>query len=41
MGWTGKEMANYAAAIRREYKEGKIHGYIKWRVVRAQKPLDA
>ncbi|KAH7629602.1 S-adenosyl-L-methionine-dependent methyltransferase [Sordaria sp. MPI-SDFR-AT-0083] len=41
MGWTDKEMANYAAAIRREYKEGKIHGYIKWRVVRAQKPLDA
>ncbi|KAK3348384.1 S-adenosyl-L-methionine-dependent methyltransferase [Neurospora tetraspora] len=41
MGWTDKEMANYATSIRREYKEGKIHSYIKWRVVRAQKPLDA
>lgn len=41
MGWTDKEMAKYAAILRREYREGKIHANIQWRVVRAQKPLDA
>ncbi|KAK3947288.1 hypothetical protein QBC32DRAFT_184464, partial [Pseudoneurospora amorphoporcata] len=38
MGWTENEMAKYASILRREYKEGKIHANIKWRVVRAQKP---
>ncbi|KAK1773003.1 S-adenosyl-L-methionine-dependent methyltransferase [Copromyces sp. CBS 386.78] len=41
MGWTENEMAKYASILRREYKEGKIHANIKWRVVRAQKPVDA
>lgn len=41
MGWTDKEMANYAACVRKEYKEMKVHAYFKWRVVLAQKPLDA
>ncbi|KAK3951925.1 S-adenosyl-L-methionine-dependent methyltransferase [Pseudoneurospora amorphoporcata] len=41
MGWTENEMAKYASVLRREYKEGKIHANIKWRVVRAQKPVDA
>ena len=41
MGWADNEMANFAASLRREYKECKIHANIKWRVVRAQKPLDA
>ncbi|KAJ4403612.1 hypothetical protein N0V85_005063 [Neurospora sp. IMI 360204] len=41
MGWSDKEMANYAACFRREFKACKIHAYSKWRVVRAQKPLDA
>ncbi|KAK3400623.1 S-adenosyl-L-methionine-dependent methyltransferase [Sordaria brevicollis] len=41
MGWTDNEMAKYAAALRREYKECKVHANINWRVVRAQKPLDA
>ncbi|KAJ4364314.1 hypothetical protein N0V85_009293 [Neurospora sp. IMI 360204] len=41
LGWTQKEIANYAAAVRREFRERKIHGIVKWRMVRAQKPLDA
>ncbi|KAL0465238.1 S-adenosyl-L-methionine-dependent methyltransferase [Neurospora intermedia] len=41
MGWADNEMANFAASLRREYKECKIHANIVWRVVRAQKPLDA
>ncbi|KAK3400622.1 S-adenosyl-L-methionine-dependent methyltransferase [Sordaria brevicollis] len=41
MGWTDKEMATYATCLRKEYKEMKVHAYFKWRVVVAQKPLDA
>ncbi|KAK3348395.1 S-adenosyl-L-methionine-dependent methyltransferase [Neurospora tetraspora] len=41
MGWTPKEVANYATALRREFREAKIHSNIRWRMVRAQKPLDA
>ncbi|KAJ4361281.1 hypothetical protein N0V85_009421 [Neurospora sp. IMI 360204] len=41
LGWTPKEIANYAAAVRREFRERKIHSNVKWRMVRAQKPLDA
>ncbi|KAK3946939.1 hypothetical protein QBC32DRAFT_374635 [Pseudoneurospora amorphoporcata] len=41
LGWTPKEIANYAVTIRREFREAKIHSNIRWRMVRAQKPLDA
>ncbi|KAK3954390.1 S-adenosyl-L-methionine-dependent methyltransferase [Pseudoneurospora amorphoporcata] len=41
MDWSDKEMATYAACLRKEYKDQKIHAYFKWRVVLAQKPLDA
>ncbi|KAK3355189.1 S-adenosyl-L-methionine-dependent methyltransferase [Neurospora tetraspora] len=41
LGWTPKEIANYAATIRREFREAKIHANMRWRMVRAQKPLDA
>ncbi|KAK3947035.1 S-adenosyl-L-methionine-dependent methyltransferase [Pseudoneurospora amorphoporcata] len=41
LGWTPKEIANYAAICRKEFREGKIHSNIRWRVVRAQKPFDA
>ena len=41
LGWTEKDIANYAATARKEYKEGKIHANIRWRIVKAQKPLDA
>ncbi|KAH7635874.1 hypothetical protein B0T09DRAFT_390646 [Sordaria sp. MPI-SDFR-AT-0083] len=41
LGWTPKEIANYAVIIRREFREAKIHSNIRWRMVRAQKPLDA
>ena len=41
MGWKEQQMANYAACLRKEYREGKIHANFKWRVVIAQKPLDA
>ena len=41
LGWTQKEIANFAAIIRKEFREAKIHSVIKWHVVRAQKPLDA
>ncbi|KAK1775506.1 hypothetical protein QBC45DRAFT_453974 [Copromyces sp. CBS 386.78] len=35
LGWTPKEIANYAAICRKEFREGKIHSNIRWRVVRA------
>ncbi|CCC12764.1 hypothetical protein SMAC4_09545 [Sordaria macrospora] len=41
LGWEAKDIANYAATARREYKEGMIHANIRWRIVKAQKPLDA
>ena len=41
MGWAPKEIANYAATIRREFREAKIHANMRWRMVRAQKPLGA
>ncbi|KAK3954391.1 S-adenosyl-L-methionine-dependent methyltransferase [Pseudoneurospora amorphoporcata] len=41
MGWTENEMTKYASILRREYKEAKIHANLKWRIVRAQKPVDA
>ncbi|EAA30865.1 UMTA [Neurospora crassa OR74A] len=41
LGWTPKEIANYAATMRKEFREAKIHAVVKWHVVRAQKPLDA
>ncbi|KAA8622111.1 hypothetical protein SMACR_09744 [Sordaria macrospora] len=40
LGWTPKEITNYAATVRREFREAKIHSNIRWRMVRAQKPLD-
>ncbi|CCC14944.1 unnamed protein product [Sordaria macrospora k-hell] len=41
LGWTSKDITNYAATIRREFREAKIHSNGRWRIVRAQKPLDA
>ncbi|KAK3400621.1 S-adenosyl-L-methionine-dependent methyltransferase [Sordaria brevicollis] len=41
LGWTPKDIANYAATMRKEFREAKIHSNSRWRVVRAQKPLDA
>ncbi|KAK3946830.1 hypothetical protein QBC32DRAFT_356394 [Pseudoneurospora amorphoporcata] len=41
MNWSDKEMATYSACLRKEYRDRKIHAYFKWRVVLAQKPLDA
>lgn len=41
LGWTPKEITNYAAALRKEFREVKIHGNARWRAVRAQKPFDA
>lgn len=41
LGWTPKDIANYAATMRKEFREAKIHSNSKWRMVRAQKPLDA
>ena len=41
MGWSDKEMANYAARLRKEFRDLKIHSNFKWRLVLAQKPLDA
>ncbi|KAK1781455.1 S-adenosyl-L-methionine-dependent methyltransferase [Copromyces sp. CBS 386.78] len=41
MGWTENEITKYASIVRREFKEGKIHANLKWRIVRAQKPVDA
>ncbi|KAH7635129.1 hypothetical protein SMAC4_13075 [Sordaria macrospora] len=41
LGWTPKEITNYAATIRREFREAKIHSNARWRMVRAQKPWDA
>ncbi|EAA30855.1 hypothetical protein NCU05831 [Neurospora crassa OR74A] len=40
LGWTVNETLIYAAILRREYKERKVHANFKWRLVRAQKPLD-
>ncbi|KAL0465237.1 hypothetical protein QR685DRAFT_558138 [Neurospora intermedia] len=40
LGWTENETLIYAAILRREYKERKVHANFKWRLVRAQKPLD-
>lgn len=39
LGWTEKETLIYAAILRKEYKECKVHANFKWRIVRAQKPL--
>ncbi|CCC12777.1 unnamed protein product [Sordaria macrospora k-hell] len=41
MGWSDEALAGYAACVRKEFKEQKIHANWKWRVVLAQKPLDA
>ncbi|KAH7627959.1 hypothetical protein B0T09DRAFT_345512 [Sordaria sp. MPI-SDFR-AT-0083] len=41
LGWTPKEIANYAVTIRREFREAKIHFNNRWHMVRAQKPLGA
>ncbi|KAK3486895.1 S-adenosyl-L-methionine-dependent methyltransferase [Neurospora hispaniola] len=41
LGWTQKDITNYAATLRREFREAKIHFNVKWRLVKAQKPLDA
>lgn len=41
LGWTQEKIANYADTIRREFREAKIHSNVRWRMVRAQKPLDA
>ena len=42
MGWSPEETASYAAHLRRELKDTKqFHPNMTWRVVYAQKPLDA
>ncbi|KAH7628001.1 hypothetical protein B0T09DRAFT_345640, partial [Sordaria sp. MPI-SDFR-AT-0083] len=41
LGWTPKEIANYAVTIRREFKEAKIHSNIRWHMVRCDEPLQA
>ncbi|KAK3400626.1 S-adenosyl-L-methionine-dependent methyltransferase [Sordaria brevicollis] len=42
MGWSPEETARYAAHLRRELKDTKqFHPNMTWRIVYAQKPLDA
>ncbi|KAJ4410301.1 hypothetical protein N0V85_003980 [Neurospora sp. IMI 360204] len=41
MGWSTEEIAIFAAHMRQEMKEQKIHGYWTWKVVYGQKPKDA
>ncbi|KAK3495123.1 S-adenosyl-L-methionine-dependent methyltransferase [Neurospora hispaniola] len=41
MGWSTEEVAVFAAHMRQEMKEQKIHGYWTWKVVYGQKPEDA
>ncbi|KAK3948125.1 S-adenosyl-L-methionine-dependent methyltransferase [Pseudoneurospora amorphoporcata] len=38
MGWSKEEVTVYAAHMRQELKNMKIHGYFNWKVVYAQKP---
>ena len=41
MGWTKEEMGNYLQHLRAELKNPNLHGYMRYRCVYAQKPLDA
>lgn len=41
MGWSTEATAAFAAHMCQEMREQKIHGYWTWKVVYAQKPLDA
>lgn len=41
MGWTLEEISKYAACLKKEYRDMKIHAGFTYRVVLAQKPLDA
>lgn len=41
MGWSTEEITIFAAHMRQEMKEQKIHGYWTWKVVYGQKPEDA
>lgn len=40
-GWTEPEILVYAAQLRRELKDKKVHSFFKQKVVWGQKPLDA
>ncbi|KAK3400617.1 S-adenosyl-L-methionine-dependent methyltransferase [Sordaria brevicollis] len=41
MGWTKEEITQYIAVMKREVKNLNIHGYMPYRLVYAQKPLNA
>ena len=40
MGWEKKDISSYVAHLKAELKDLNHHGYIHYRVVYAQKPLD-
>ncbi|KAK3947033.1 S-adenosyl-L-methionine-dependent methyltransferase [Pseudoneurospora amorphoporcata] len=41
LGWTKEEITQYLAVMKREIKNLNIHAYFPYRMVYAQKPLDA
>ncbi|KAJ4390195.1 hypothetical protein N0V85_007464 [Neurospora sp. IMI 360204] len=41
MGWEKEEISTYIANLKAELKNRSMHGCMRWRVVYAQKPLDA
>lgn len=41
LGWEKNEIATYVAHLKAELKDLSNHGYMPYRVVYAQKPLDA